>query len=466
MRIYEFTLCVISIVTAFYSLFNLRKKDNKNYRALLVLIPLFVAHFVFEGLRWQMFGVYLYSLYLVYRFLFVRNKRLSIGEAGEKKFPAIILAILLLISELLILVFQVNEMPEPSGDYNIGTISFDIVDEDREELYGEEAGEARKFRAQFWYPSDDVSDGVLSKWLSDGYEVSRQVPAQVGLPGFIFDYTGLIDSNSYENVLISSKEDKYPVVVLSHGWTGYRHLHSDMAELLASHGYIVVSIEHTYGSLATVFDDGQVTLVDYNALPNRDENDDFLIFANDLVSTYSSDSGRVLDFIEELNRTELFNGRADMDHIGVLGHSTGGGGVVKLAIEDTRVDAVFGFDPWIEPLGHEQLSEGLDIPFLFIRSEQWEVGPNNDYITTLVKHSSSDYLTLQLEGSYHQDFTMLYMYRPLNDLAGFAGELDSQVSLDIRLDYILKFFDQNLKGTDANVEELFNKYDPVIEAKY
>lgn len=466
MRIFELALSIISLITVIYSIFNLRKKDNKNYRALVVLIPLFIAHVLFEGIRWQMFGVYLYSLYLIYRFIFTSRKRLSIGEAGEKKLPAWFFCVLIIISIGLISIFQVHDMPEITGEYEIGTISFDITDKSREELYGSRKGELRKYRAQIWYPSDDVSNGELTKWLSDGLTVSRQVPAQIGLPGFLFDYSGLIDSNSYEGVLISSKEEKYPVVILSHGWTGYRHLHSDMAELLASHGYIAVSIEHTYGSLATVFEDGEVALVDPNALPNREETEDFLDYANDLVTTYGKDSGLVIDFIEELNNTSLFDNRADMEQVGALGHSTGGGGVVKLAIEDERVKAIMGFDPWVEPIGHEQLEEGLNIPSLFFRSEQWEVGFNNEYLTTLVNNSSVKPLTYQLDGSYHQDFTMLYMYNPVNQLAGFSGDLDSQTSLDIRLDYILKFFDENLKGIDNNVAKLVETYEPMKIVEY
>lgn len=466
MRLLESLLCVISLITIIYSLFNLRKKNNKNYFVLLVLVPLIIGHFILEGLRWQMFGPYVYILYLLYRFLIVRKKRLSIGEGGEKKPPVIILLVLVLLSSILVRLFQVNEMPEPSGMYNIGTITFDIVDEDRNELYDGSKDDYRKFRAQFWYPADDVSEGTSTKWMSDGLDASRQIPAQVGLPGFLLDHSVLIKSHSYEGVNLSTQEESYPIVILSHGWTGFRHLHSDMAELLASHGYIVVSIEHTYGSLATVFENGEVALVNPEALPNREETENFLEYANDLVSTYGYDSGRVIDFIEELNQTSLFDNKADLSRVGALGHSTGGGGVVKLALEDSRVKAVFGLDPWVEPIGHEQLENGLDIPALFIRSEQWEVGYNNDYLSTLVKASTIKAMTYQLNGSNHQDFTMLYMFRPINELTGFSGALDSQESLNIRLDFMLQFFNQTLKGEDLKVEDLVNDYEPMIKVEY
>lgn len=43
-----------------------------------------------------------------------------------------------------------------------------------------------------------------------------------------------------------------PLVVLSHGYTGYRSMFFDLAEHLASHGYVVVSIDHTDSTNAHV----------------------------------------------------------------------------------------------------------------------------------------------------------------------------------------------------------------------
>ena len=45
---------------------------------------------------------------------------------------------------------------------------------------------------------------------------------------------------------------KYPLVVLSHGYTGYRTLMFYLAEHLASHGYIVAGIDHTDSTNAEI----------------------------------------------------------------------------------------------------------------------------------------------------------------------------------------------------------------------
>ncbi|WP_251035884.1 hypothetical protein [Paenibacillus sp. ISL-20] len=49
------------------------------------------------------------------------------------------------------------------------------------------------------------------------------------------------------------------MVLLSHGMGTSRVLHASQAENLASHGFIVVTIDHTYSTFATIFPDGRVT---------------------------------------------------------------------------------------------------------------------------------------------------------------------------------------------------------------
>jgi predicted dienelactone hydrolase len=48
-----------------------------------------------------------------------------------------------------------------------------------------------------------------------------------------------------------------PLVVLSPGFTSPRSTLTALAEDLASHGYVVAGIDHTYESYATAFPDGR-----------------------------------------------------------------------------------------------------------------------------------------------------------------------------------------------------------------
>jgi hypothetical protein len=423
MRTFEIILGIVTLGVAIYSLYNGRKKDNRNYYALILLVPLMAVHVFVEGIRWQMYGVYAYCVYLFLRFVYLRKKRLSIGESGQRKWTATIGLISVILSIGLSLLFKMNDMPKPTGSYEVGTVSLDLVDDSRLELYGDTVGKPRKIRIQFWYPIDEHSKKQRVPWFADGVDVAREVPKEADFPGFIMENAALIPSNSYADANVSKAEKKYPVVLLSHGWTGFRNLHTDFGEMLASHGYIAIAMDHTYGSIATVFDSGELVTLDRSALPLREETPDFLTYADKLVTTYAYDSRLVLNFLENLTSDSLFYQRIDFEKIGALGHSTGGGGVVKLGLEDSRIKAVFGLDAWVEPIGHDALNQGLAIPSLFIRSESWEEGFNNAYLKTLIDNSIAKTDTYQINGSNHLDFTMLYMYQPYTNI------LDFQVTL-------------------------------------
>ena len=71
-----------------------------------------------------------------------------------------------------------------------------------------------------------------------------------------------------------------------------------------------------------------------------------------------------LKFMNALNVE--FEGKLDLANIGLLGHSTGGGAGVTVAINDDRIKALFSMDSWVEPLDDTDLETGLNIPCVFL----------------------------------------------------------------------------------------------------
>ena len=61
-----------------------------------------------------------------------------------------------------------------------------------------------------------------------------------------------IQGDAYRNADIASSDTPYPVVILSHGYTGYRTIMYYLGEHLASHGYIVAGIDHTGSTNADI----------------------------------------------------------------------------------------------------------------------------------------------------------------------------------------------------------------------
>lgn len=374
---------------------------------------------------------------------------------------------LLVVAIILILILPTKEIPTPSGDYFIGTQTFEVKDSSRKEMYTDDPEDYRRIKYQMWYPSDNVHQYSRAPWIVGGKEITRSIASSMNLPGIMLDHTATILSNSYTDALLSKQSNQYPVVVISHGWQGFRTLHTDYAEELASHGYIVVSIDHTYGSLGVKFDNDEVATLNKNALPQGAEPAIFDPAAKRLVSTYGEDVSLVLDELETLNASsEMFNNKLNLDAIGLLGHSTGGGGDVYLALKDKRITSLMGLDAWVKPIGNENLEKGLAIPALYLRSEQWAIGPNNDALAILFKNSTN-YQLIQLNQTNHVDFAMTYMYSPITKYIGFTGKLGKRKSSEIQREFILAFFDKTLKQKaslkDNDFSELIKKHN-VVEA--
>jgi hypothetical protein len=404
-----------------------------------------LGHLLFDQKSWQMYPVYFYlsmKAGVSMIGLLTDAQRKPIRESRMRNL--VIGGIAIGLTGLCLVVFPKYSIPEPIGAYHVGTHTFEITDPNRLESYGRVIDESdksdyRRIRIQMWYPADSVAGYKQMPWLQDGLQVSRSLAREMNLPFFMLDHTENILSNSHLEAPLSRQESVYPIVILSHGWKGFRSLHTDFAELLASSGYIVFGIDHTYGAQMTVFEDGTGIELDQNALPDRNETPDFLTYANQLVMTYAGDVKLLLDTLPSLNP-----GQWDLSRVGLLGHSTGGGADVAVAMEDSRVKSVIGLDAWVEPLGMDAVKMGLEVPALFLRSEQWAGGVNDTFLNGLIE-GSPEARVHQIDGTTHIDFTMSYLFSSLTGIIGFTGDLDREMSEEIQHTYILNFFNETLR---------------------
>jgi hypothetical protein len=150
-----------------------------------------------------------------------------------------------------------------------------------------------------------------------------------------------------------------------------------------------------------------------------------------------------------------------LESIGLIGHSTGGGADVGVALEDDRIDALIGLDAWVEPMLMADIENGLTMPSLFLRSETWEEGENNTNLLALIEHSS-DATLYQIDGTTHADFSMAYMFSPLMSMIGYTGSLDTDYLVDMQKSMINYFFDLHLKD-DEDETFNFNHWEEVHE---
>ncbi len=402
--------------------------------ALMAAFVVFMAILLFQrGFLWLYYPLLIFAI--------VRLLLFALQKVPNIFMTALFLS-LLVASLFAMLLFPVYQIPQPGGSYAIGTKTYDIVDSARVEQY-DDLQSKRKIRVQFWYPADSVEGLQCANWLYDGREIARALSEDSELPYFVLDQLSSVKSNSYINAKISNKKARYPLIILSHGWASIRNLHQDFAEELASRGYVVVGIDHTYGAVATRFDDGRLAKLNQDALQKGTIH--FLPNGNRLVNTYGADVSKTIDFIEELNQTDaIFLDKIDQSKIGLLGHSTGGGGDVCAALKDDRIKALIGLDAWLEPIPAQCLKDGLNIPALFLRSEQWANVNNNENLRLLIKNSRCKPLCYQVNQTTHYDFSMVYMYSSAIKKLGYSGKINSAHLTALLKDFMITFFDQAL----------------------
>src|SRR5262249_8634934 len=138
----------------------------------------------------------------------------------------------------------------------------------------------------------------------------------------------------------------YPVVIFSHGFTGSFTDYTYLFEDLASRGYIVASVNHTYEATATAFPDGRfITAVFHSHLrPGQKAADPrWVRFAQ---AARLDDLKFAADELDRLNRDPKspFAGHLGLDTMAVAGHSLGGLTALDASRRDSRFRAAISID--------------------------------------------------------------------------------------------------------------------------
>ncbi|MEX2424509.1 MAG: dienelactone hydrolase family protein [Acidimicrobiia bacterium] len=431
----------------------------KRGRMAVVLAVAMVAQLVIEGYRWQLLPLEFTTLGLAVTDVLREERRVR----GVQRFrrgvlgPVGVLALVVLPMAL-----PIPELPIPTGPFPVGTQTFVVIEEERLEEYGlpeqaegedpPEPSEPRRFVVQAWYPAADVEGLEPLPWNPDFDDFRPVLARRLGVPGFLLGHLSDLSSSSYDGPTAVS--GRLPVVIYSHGWTGSRTLALHQLESLASRGFIVLAADHSYGSVASVFPNGEVVEYDPRALPEDLEADseEYRAAAEQLVETFSEDLISILDALEAGASGPLSRLRADPDlsRIGIFGHSTGGGAAVRTCIEDTRCAAVLGLDAWVNPIPDRVVAVELSQPSLFMRSDGWRGTPNDGRLRGLAERSAFESYWIGIDGAAHNDFLLTPVFSPVAARLGLKGPIDADRVIPIIDTYLTAFFQRHLMGTGGS----------------
>ena len=411
---------------------------------LVVLGAAVAAQLVLSGWRWQLVPTAATGVLLVLVLL-----ARALGRPALLAGTTATLALLGAVTSLaLSWALPVRVLPAPDGPHPVGTTTLVVRDAERQEEYGPEPGGPRELVVQFWYPAAADAPRAPVPLVPQASAFVDLGAAELGLPAFALGHLGLVPGNATADV--PALDAPLPVALLAHGWTGFRTIQSDLAEQLASDGWIVAAADHRYGALVTTFPDGRADLFDPEALPEFGTVDDaeFGRRSRTLVTTFTDDLELVLRALAQRPPTPLV-GRIDLDTLAMIGHSTGGGAAVAACAAEPRCDAVVGFDPWVVPVDPAVLATGPGRPLLSLRSEEWVGEPNEDVLQALhavQRRAGLPEGRVRIDGALHRDFTLIGALSPAASLLGFAGETPSADTRAATITWTSRFLDHHVRG--------------------
>lgn len=291
----------------------------------------------------------------------------------------------------------------------------------------------------------------------------------------------LADTDEYRNVTVTfyypqETDEKCPLILFSHGAFGFEKSNYSAYTELASNGYVVCSISHTYHAFYTEEADGTIKIVNMgfmqealDATNGLYDNRELYELEQKWMDVRLADADFVLDtIIENCGRgDDEFFDMIDLEHIGMFGHSMGGATSVEMARKREEIDAVVVLDGTFigSFMGYENgelifNDEEINTPILNLRSEAQNENftMGNEYINNYVLARTEIAKDTVIEGSEHMNFTDLPMFSPLlADMLG-TGERDSRECIEIVNSLVKEWFDCYVKEEGQRTPRIKNKY--------
>ncbi|MBF9127625.1 acetylhydrolase [Plantactinospora sp. S1510] len=329
-------------------------------------------------------------------------------------------------------------LPRPTGPHRIGTVALHLVDRSRPDPVAG-PGHYRELMASVWYPATrDARRHPVAPWMP-----AAPFRALLESVGFDADVAAAPPTSGHQGASVLRTSGRLPVLVYSHGNDDHRAEATIVVQELASHGYVVVTVDHTYDGFSE-FPDGRLTVPGELSFTPWDSCYD-IRFVLDRIEDLAA--GRNPD-AEHRPLPAGLGAALDLRRIGMFGWSKGATATALVMNEDRRVRAGLGFDGPME--SNPRVGE-LDRPFMLMTAEFTRATePVEEFWAKL--HGWR--LNVQADGAAHGSYIDQQWLVPQlakvigmsdEELAGWVGTLDPVRGVRIQQAYPLAFFDLHLR---------------------
>jgi dienelactone hydrolase len=322
--------------------------------------------------------------------------------------------------------YATTASPNVTGPNRVGTREMELVDATRDDPYATD-GSPRDLLVRFWYPAQSDAQCQPAAYASP--KVWRRFSELIGarLPN--------VTTNSCADAPVL--DGAHPVVVFTPGFTGTFTDYTFLFEDLASRGYVIASVAHTYETTAVEFPDGRFfesALGSYLGGSLRGDAGT-MAFA---VIVRLGDLEFVLNELNYLNAAadSPFGGKLDTSRIALAGHSMGGVTALLGVEQDTRFKVGIVIDGDIA----NGLSSPTQTPILIMGMGRQQWSAEGCRLWTDLRGGR---FAVNFLGAEHMTPTDgLWIARG----AISPGEMSAETTVASLRNYVAAFLDANLRG--------------------
>jgi dienelactone hydrolase len=318
-------------------------------------------------------------------------------------------------------------VPQPTGPSYVGTRVMDLVDSTRDDPFPGD-GTKRELLVRFWYPASVDQGCEPAEYTSPAVWSYFSRLAEFPLPE--------VSTNSCLDAPVAG--GAHPIIVFTHGYTGTFTDYTFLFEDLASRGYVVASVDHTFEATAVEFPDGRLVKSVFGshiAESTWQRDGQSLTRA---LSARSNDLKFVVDELARLNgeASGPFAGKFDLTRVAIVGHSLGGLAALLSLKEEPRFKTAVLLDASVQD-GWASVTK-MPVLVLAMGREHW-----SDEECSLWRDLRGPRFAVNLKGAEHLTPSDAVW---LAEGAIKTGPMGPEKTIEALRNYIAAFLDTNLRS--------------------